>query len=41
MFLDFAAKLTSSVRCRGLRVVFGRGGAKREAGVTPALPPQL
>lgn len=41
MFLDLALGVPSYAAVVVLRVAFGRGGAKREAGVTPALPPQL
>jgi hypothetical protein len=41
MMVDIGSLLGFAEGCRGLRVVFGRGGAKREAGATPALPPQL
>ena len=41
MIVDMISHVGFSEYCRGPHVVFGWHVAKREAGVTPALPPQL
>ncbi len=41
MIVDIGSQVGFLTGCRGPHVVFGWRVAKREAGVTPALPPQL